>query len=364
MKKKLWAVLPVAALCSAAFAQSSVTLFGTVDQAATYIDGADNWSGMQSGGNRDSLIGFKGIEDLGGGLKAQFWLESGIWADEGTGDSGLGLDFKRRATVGLLGGFGEFHMGRDETFAYRSMKGFDVFNNAGIGGTQMWSDGYAPGPFTGTYATVGDSKRKSNMLTYASPNFGGFNFGVNYGFGESADDTWKRGAYWGLGVGFNNGAWSAALNAEQQNNTSLPNTIASNDLRERAYSAGIGYDFGRAKLSTAYRQSKLRPDQGDSLKSQTYTVGLAAPVGAAGVVKASYNRYERDVIANEDLKADHISLGYEHNLSKRTAVYGTYSYLKNKSSNGQNLGLSLSNQVGADADGKQHGVQLGVRHSF
>jgi predicted porin len=356
MNKKLLAALPLMAIGSVAFAQSSVTLFGTVDQAVTYVDGRDNWSGLQSGGNMDSMIGFRGTEDLGGGLKAQFWLESGIFADEGTGDSGGSLDFKRRATVGLLGNFGEIRLGRDETSAYRSMKRFDVFNNAGIGGTQMWYGG-------AELPDNSDPRRRSNLVGYYSPNFGGFNFGVNYGFGESADQTWKRGAYWGLTLGYENGPWNAALTAEQQNNSTYFLGGLPFDARERAYSAGLGYDFGRFKVSGAYRQTRANPDGGQSYKGQSYMLGLAAPVGAAGVVKASYNRYEREVPTLNELKADQISVGYEHNLSKRTALYGTYSYLKNKDNNGTNLGISMGN-LPLDDNGKQHGIQLGVRHSF
>ncbi|MGN1056484.1 MAG: porin [Comamonas sp.] len=360
MNKKVLATLPFIVLGSTAFAQSSVTLFGTVDQAATYVDGSDSWSGLQSGGNMDSHIGFRGIEDLGSGLKAQFWLEAGILADQGTGDSGSGLDFSRRATVGLLGNFGEIRLGRDESASYRAMKGFDVFNNAGIGGTRMWNQSF-PG------STVGyDSKRKDNMVSYYSPNWGGFNIGVNYAFGERPVDTWENGSYLGLALGFGNGPWNAALTAEQQNDVLVPGILPAPALLgvdERAYSAGLGYDFGRFKVSGAYRQSRLKADGFDSLKGQTYTLGVAAPVGAVGVLKASYNRYEREQFAGSELKADQFSLGYEHNLSKRTALYGTYSYLNNKDNNGANLGLSMGG-VPADIDGKQHGIQLGVRHSF
>ncbi|MBF6632391.1 MAG: porin [Comamonas sp.] len=362
MNKKLMVALPLMAMGTVAFAQSSVTLFGTVDQAITYVDGSDKWSGLQSGGSADSHIGFRGTEDLGGGLKAQFWLESGILADTGSGDSGGGLDFKRRATVGLMGNFGEVRLGRDETAAYRSMKRFDVFNNAGIGGSQLWSDGFVPDASLGS-PTLGNSKRKDNLLAYYSPNYGGFNLGINYGFGESSNDTWETGAYAGVTLGYNNGPWNAALAAEQQNGNSLPIAGSAYNLRQRAYSAGLGYDFGRFQVSGAYRQSDISGPAGGSLDGQTYMIGLAAPVGAAGVVKASYNRYERDVAPNNELKADQFSLGYEHNLSKRTALYGTYSYLKNKSNDGQALGVSMG-YVPLDENGKQHGVQVGVRHSF
>lgn len=364
MKKKVLAVLPLIAFGGTAFAQSSVTLFGTVDQAATYINGSDKWSGLQSGGNMDSHIGFRGTEDLGGGLKAQFWLESGILADQGTGDSGGGLDFKRRATVGLLGNFGEVRLGRGETASYRSMKQFDVFNNAGIGGSQMFSDGFNTGGISNNdLAPLGYSKRKDNMVSYLSPDWSGFGVAADYAFGESSDNTWERGAYYGLALTYKQGPWNAALAAEQQNNTSLPTLNSTFDYRQRAYSAGLGYDFGRFKVSGAYRQSRIMPHQAETLKGNTYMLGIAAPVGAAGVVKASYNRYEHETFNNGELKADQFSLGYEHNLSKRTALYGTYSYLKNKDANGQNLGISMGN-VPLDTDGKQHGIQLGVRHTF
>lgn len=364
MKKKLLATLPLIALGGTAFAQSSVTLFGTVDEAATYIRGDENWSGLRSGGNSDSFIGFRGTEDLGGGLKAQFWLEAGILADQGTGDSGGGLDFKRRATVSLLGNFGEIRLGRGETAAYRSMKRFDVFNNAGIGGSQMFSDGFNTGgvAYNGL-SPLGYSKRKDNLVSYISPNWSGFGFSADYGFGESSEKTWKRGAYGALALTYDQGPWSAALTAEQQNNTSLPTLYSPFDYRQRAYSAGLGYDFGRFKVSGAYRRSDIKPHQAESLSGDTYMLGIAAPVGAAGVVKASYNRYEHETYAQGDLKADQFSLGYEHNLSKRTALYGTYSYLKNKGNNGAALGMALG-EVPLNDSGKQHGIQLGVRHSF
>ncbi|MGE8396727.1 MAG: porin, partial [Comamonas sp.] len=87
MKKSLIALAALAA-SGFAMAQSSVTLFGVVDTGVTYVDGGTNWSGLTSGNNATSRLGFRGVEDLGGGLKANFWLEAGINADSGAGDSG------------------------------------------------------------------------------------------------------------------------------------------------------------------------------------------------------------------------------------------------------------------------------------
>ena len=349
MKKKIIASLPLLAMATtgAAFAQSSVQLYGNIDQAVTVVDGENTWSGLNSGGNKDSYFGLRGTEDLGNGLKAQFVLESGINADTGNGDSGSGVDFKRRATVGLLGNFGEVNLGRDETAAYKAMQRYDVFNHAGIGGTQSWGLGN------------NDDKRKDNLIGYVSPNFGGLTFAANYALGEQSNSTWKTKAYYDAAVSYSQGPWSATFAAEQQNNSLLGGL----DTRQRSYALGAGYDFGVVKMVGAYRQTNNQPQGMADYKDKTYTLGAAAPVGAAGVVKASYNRYERHNMASLDAqKADQFSLGYEHNLSKRTALYGTYSYLKNK--DGDTMSLVADSGATLSDSGKQHAVQVGLRHSF
>lgn len=350
MKKNIIATLPLIAMAAtgAAFAQSSVNLYGNIDEAATVVNGKNTWSGLNSGGNKDSYFGLRGVEDLGGGLKAQFVLESGIDASTGNGDNSdsrkSGLDFKRRATVGLAGHFGEVNLGRDETVAYKAMQGYDVFNHAGIGGSQSWGVGN------------NDDKRKDNLIGYVSPSFGGLTFAANYAFGEQDHSTWKTKAYYDAAVSYAQGPWSATFAAEQQNNT----VLGGFDTRQRSYALGGGYDFGVAKLVAAYRQTNNNPETGSDYKNKTYTLGASAPVGAAGLVKASYNRYE---YGTDKLKADQIALGYEHNLSKRTALYGTYAFLKNKNYDGA-TGMALEPAATLSDSGKQQGLQIGVRHSF
>jgi predicted porin len=130
MKKSLIA-LAVLAASGAAMAQSSVTLFGVVDATVRYVDGGTSgniWSLTNSGYN-SSRLGFRGTEDLGGGLSASFWLEAGVNNDNGTGSATStnntvagsasantgtqGLTFNRRSTVSLAGSWGELRLGRD-----------------------------------------------------------------------------------------------------------------------------------------------------------------------------------------------------------------------------------------------------------
>ncbi len=130
MKKSLIALAVLVSAAGAASAQSSVTLFGVVDVGATYgtANGngdADKWA-VTSGNNATSRLGFRGTEDLGGGMSASFWLEAQVNGDDGTGGAtsmnnvtttggSTGMVFNRRATVSLSGGWGELRLGAATT---------------------------------------------------------------------------------------------------------------------------------------------------------------------------------------------------------------------------------------------------------
>lgn len=388
MKKSLIA-LAVMAASGAAMAQSSVTLFGVVDEAVSYVNGKQNWNGINSGGNATSRIGFRGVEDLGGGLKANFWLEAGLNADDGSGKSGgatgNGLEFKRRSTVGLEGAFGEVRLGRDLTEAYKATSRYDVFGNVGFGQSRLWADNVVGNvtvinPVTGVAVKTGEgaqttTQRVSNMITYVSPNFSGFKAAVNYGFGEANDATGtysnRASRYIGGGLTYDNGPLSLGLSAERQNRGS--NTSGADVT---VWALGGSYDLGVVKLAAAYRNSDAKFQNvgasDDKTKLNGYYLGVSAPVGSAGEIKASYNRYDAkntDGVTGESfkLKADQFALGYVHNLSKRTAVYGTYAYIKNKNKNvlgaDVNAGMTLGNGDPKN-NGSQHGLQVGIRHSF
>ena len=134
MKKSLIA-LAVLAASGAAMAQSSVTLYGVLDTGLTYSKGEESVYGMTHvGGNVNSRLGFRGVEDLGNGLKATFNLESGFSADDGTNYMGQdGLAFTRTSTVGLAGNFGEVRLGRMLTSSYLAVSRYDAFGDTGIG---------------------------------------------------------------------------------------------------------------------------------------------------------------------------------------------------------------------------------------
>ena len=357
MKKSLIA-LAVLAASGAAMAQSSVTLYGVADAGVTYLNGADNWSGVTSGNNLTSRLGFRGVEDLGGGLKANFVIEGGFNLDNGDGASGYagakageGFQFKRRSTVGLSGGFGEVRMGRELTAAFNATARYDVFGSVGIDQSRLWADGGVVDASANATA-VTTNQRISNALTYVSPDFSGFKVGLNYGFGETTASNSDSG-YLGAGLTYDNGPLSLGLGLERLNNGA--NSVATSDID--AWSLGGSYDFGVVKLLGGYRASTVDRAAGENKRNGAY-VAVTAPVGP-GLVRASYNRYENKYNGGKD-KADQFAVGYVYGLSKRTSVYGTYAYIKNKDgANLYNLGSG-----GLKTNGSQQGVQVGVSHAF
>ena len=368
MKKSLIA-LAVLAASGAAMAQSSVTLYGVADAAVTYVNGLDNWTGLNSGANKTSRLGFRGVEDLGGGLKANFVLEGGFNLDTGDGESGgatdSGFQFKRQSTVGLAGNFGEVRLGRELTAAYNATARYDVFGSVGIAHSQLWDeDGMtrATRTFDDRYHYT-TNQRVSNAITYVSPDFSGFKVAANYGFGEVAGKN-SDGRYFGGGLTYDNGPLSLGLGAERMNkgDGAAMQAQASNDIT--AWSLGGSYDLGVAKLLAAYRQSTAKDvailGATSDLKNRGYMLAVTAPVGP-GLVRAAYNRYEAKFDGEKGV-TDQFGLGYVYNLSKRTSVYGTYAYIKNKDDNA--LNLTVNSSSGVKSNGSQQAVQVGITHAF
>lgn len=348
MKKSLIA-LAVLAASGAAMAQSSVTLFGIADIGVGYVknSGGNDVYGLSNGGLATSRLGFRGVEDLGGGLKAGFWLEGGLTLDDGTA---AGFNFKRRSTISLMGNFGEVRLGRDLTAGYKTVLNYDLFGQVGVGSFL--------GTYNNLYGTTGDAdgQRASNLIAYYTPNIAGFNAGLQYGFGESSTNN-KTDRYMGAYVGFANGPLSVTVAGDRNNFNGQPYFVSTDRTQ---LSLGASYDFGMAKLSGLIQRVEFEPAAGGFKdKVDNWALGASAPVGP-GTVKLQYASYNNK---NSGDDAQQISLGYQYDLSKRTAVYTTVSVLKNEDNAAASLarsGLTLA----ADAGKNQTGFQVGVRHAF
>jgi predicted porin len=342
--KKFATLAVLAAASVGAYAQSSVTLFGVLDVNARYVkNGDEKIKSLSGNGVNTSRLGVRGTEDLGDGLKAGFWLETGLNVDSGT-QSDATRFWNRRATVSLSGNFGEVRLGRDYTPTYLGYSDYDPFGDNGVA---------ASGKFDSSLGTARDTgTRADNQIMYLTPgNLGGF-----YGRAAVAAGEGTAGKkYYGGRAG-----WAAGpidVSASYGQTTVAP--VAGGEDKFKTFDAGASYDFGVVKATGYFTQSKFA-----NQKLQVYSLGAIVPVGV-GQIKAAYTHANAsgttaagvNVDAND---ADQVALGYIYNLSKRTAIYSTAAYVKNKG----NATFAVASAPTIGAGQKSTGLELGMRHSF
>ncbi len=340
----------LASLPAAASAQSKVEIFGTVDVGVAHLGGSGaSKTGLSTGGANISRLGFRGTEELGGGLRAGFWLEAGLDVDSGSGKAtGGGLSFNRRSTVSLSGNFGELRLGRDDSATFLSTLIFDPFLTNGVGGTMGFTMLGIPG--TGT-ATGGAPIQISNAVSYFLPqNLGGFYGQVQVAMGEQSRSAPNKnqGDYRGLRLGYRQGAFNGALATGKLYGDSEATDLTANNV-------GLSYDLGVAKPMLLWATEKR-----GSLKVTALQLGVTAPVGP-GELRASYGHYDT---AGSNADWNKLSVGYGYNFSKRTQVYGTVAFLKNKDGAARSIGVQGLSAPGTTLGGRSSGVEVGVRHFF
>jgi predicted porin len=349
MKKSLLALAVLGAYAGVASAQSSVTLFGVVDIGYNYVDNDTNKIHRLANDQiSNSRFGVRGVEDLGGGLKAGFWLESALSADNGGIDSTR--FWGRRATASLLGGFGEIRLGRDFTPTYTSWADYAVFGTNGSAGSNTFNTSGAASVLT---SGAGTATRADNQVSYFLPSGIG---GVIGQFSASAGEGVAGNKLYGGRIGYAAGPISAQVGYSQTEVAA----VLGDDTYVR-WTLGASYDAGVVKVMAYYIDGDFA-----NRSSQMYELGVSVPVGQ-GVIRAAYHHVKIEAPAVTE--ADKFGIGYIHNLSKRTAIYttlalidndqGTYNVANNGASQGQ--ALQIPNPP---AGGKSMGFDLGIRHNF
>lgn len=340
MKKSLLALATLTAFAGLASAQSSVTLFGVVDLAATSIKNGSagtlkTLSPDQLNSNR---LGFRGVEDLGGGMRAGFWIEGAMAPDTG----GTGQTWQRRSTVSLLGGFGEIRLGRDYTPSFWNKTVFDPFGTNGIGSELNVESTLGSGATT--------LVRANNAVSYFLPAMGGLYGQVQVAAGENTTGNKYVGARVGYAAGPVNVA--AAYGKTYQTGTML-------DTFTDINVAG-SFNVGFATVWAQYgKVDYLNRDQKKAL------LGVTVPLGA-GTLKATYIKAKGSQGTNAtDFDASQIAFGYQYDLSKRTALFANISRLNNDGSAATGARFSIGPGNAFTSGGQtSSGYQFGVRHSF
>ncbi len=300
MKKSLIA-LAVLATTGAAMAQSSVTLYGRLDASVGSLDqGAASDTRMFSGNLTTSRWGVMGSEDLGGGLKANFRLETAIDVT-----SGASTNFTRASWVGLSGGFGGLTLGlRDSAFK----DAFDLGNTHNLFDSEFTA-GKASTEGAGTVNVGNFTGRPTSQIRYDSPKFGGFSGAYSYAFDQTAGVESDIQAFH---LRYAGGPLDVALGYQKQNSAA-----AASD-RDYTVLSGI-YNFGAFRVSAQYQNAKT----GTNLKDNDFGIGVSVPFGAFDL-SAGYGTSETKSNGSKVRKGSAFSLGGTYALSKRTRVYAAY----------------------------------------
>ena len=387
MKKTLLAAALLAGFAGAASAQSSVTLYGLVDAGLRYTnvslsngDGATNFGlgyGMQSG-NR---FGLKGVEDIGGGNKVTFVLESGFEPGNGTLQQG-GRIFGRASWLGLENNsWGYVRVGRQLNFATEYVGiPVDPFGT-GFGQLNM-----------GAAFGVANTDRISNSIKYQTPNMSGFQAGIGYAFANGATGVYTADAGGGAstGSGYNfatsNNSRQLTLGAKYANGpfyaaASYDKIYAPDSKGEGAsissWNIAGSYDFKVVKLAAGYGQtrdgvilgqggggtgaslagSSISTVNGEnvfapSVGTNSYIVGLTVPVNPVSRVLLSWTMLTPNTNMKDAYNAQNqtaYNLAYTYDFTKRTNMYVFAGFMQN---------------VGTVDTAKSTQIGLGMRHQF
>lgn len=336
-------------------AQTSVSIYGIMDAAIVGESGgsAGHLTKVTSGAASASRIGFRGTEDLGGGLSAFFTLETGARIDTGELDAANTI-FNRQAFVGLKGKAGTVALGRQYTPWHSTLASVaDPFGTGYAGGSKN------------LFPDFGSNVRTSNTVTYASPQVNGFDAQIAYSVGEQTEAS--AGRQFGGAVGYASGPLTVRL-AYNSKNSDVAATGVNHDLGRNTLLAA-NYDFKWAKFYAAYNVDKgfnsapfgnannpyggVKPTA--STDGREVLLGASAPLGNGTLMVTLMSKDDRTSF-NQD--ANSWGIGYLYSLSKRTGLYAAYGHITNKNGAGYTVANNSESGTG------NTGYNLGVRHTF
>lgn len=356
------ALAPLALLSTLAHAQ--VQISGRIDLSVRHVDnGVTHQTVLQREGARSSKLTFQGMESLGNGLKAGFVLDTQIRADNGAAPSTF---WERQSIVRLIGPWGEVRLGRD--FALQNAIGgdFDALNGKGVGNMMNLAT-----PFN--FSNTNTYTRVNNAVSYISPVLSGFSGQVQLAPGEGASGN----RHVALGLLYTSSQAEVRITHGETDVNSVarvnPVTGVSTKVAATgrfAYSAlGAAYDFGPVKVlgSVLHWRSAHEALTQQTRTQRNINLGAMVPVGASGSVNVAYTDSHRAGLGSEDQGARQLALQYVHRLSKRTALYASWSQINQSAkaaadpaSDGARYNLDGFTVLGR----RGQGTDLGLVHAF
>ncbi|SAK98105.1 outer membrane protein (porin) [Caballeronia calidae] len=381
MRIKAISLAALACIASSSYAQSSVTLYGILDEGFDYTSnvGGQHVYELTSGYASGSRWGVRGVEDLGGGTKAVFQLESGVNISNGAAGQG-GRMFGRQAYVGVSNQrFGSVKFGRQ----YDSVVDYLAPTTA----NGNWGGYLLAHPFDND--NTDNSFRVNNTVKYTSPSIGGLQFGGTYSF--SNDTNFANNRQYSVGASYANGGllFGAAYLRADGTGLTTNGAIATNDAsfiasRMQIFGAGINYTFGSATAGFAYTNSSYRDpvtngyiglplaSDGNALKNlryQNFEVNGKYQFTPAFFVGAQYvysiETYD-STAGTVKPRIHSAGLMADYALSKRTDVYvqGAYQKIAGKSTDSVMDQAYIPGAQGLSSNSEQFVARVALRHAF
>ncbi len=391
MQKKIIALAIAAAVSAPAFADSNVTVYGvaSVSYDMTSTGGAAGFSNNKVSSNT-SRIGFKGNEDLGDGLSAIWQIEQLISIDGGQGAANSLAT--RNTFAGLAGGFGTVLLGRHDTPYKIATRAMDVFgdgiaDNRGImgGGVNTVVGGRTAGTnmAAGTAATGAGASfdgRQTDVVAYISPAMSGFTGAIAYVAGAEGQTAagQDKGSAWSLAGLYGNGPLNVNVAYEVHNIGNAPGTVGvaalAAGVKESAWKIGASYAMDALTINGVYEKSN--DNFGGSIIAPAAVAGsnvlghrayyLSGKYNfGANAFKLAYGNAGDNATLNTG--ASQVSVGLDHNFSKRTTVYALYTQLSNKAAGTYalgNAGIGNGTVFLNGAGSKPSAFSLGMKHTF
>lgn len=334
----------LAGLTVTAHAETSVTLYGLIDQGLSFqkISGSGTRTGLDSGLANQSRFGLRGTENLGGGYQATFRLEGGISGVDGRSEQGR--LYGRQATVGIEGEAGGITLGRQEVLG--RAWGAPVASPFGV----SWSENAAGTTFGYDQGDFGSGGRMDNTVLYESPTLNGFQAAIGYSFavdpGEFRTDRNNRVVTSGLR--YADGPLELVATYDMLRPAEGSSTAT---RRTRNLEIGAAYDFDIVKVHAGFNDQRgLNQSSTENFveaghhDDRVYTAGVSVPVGSIGEVLASYQHATQS-------KTRVSGVAYRRSLSKRTFAYVLANYVD-----------AIDHDTGDARD--QRRLSVGLQHKF
>ena len=359
----------IALLATTAQAQTNVTIYGVVDAALTWVDAggkASSQKRMDSAVGPGSRLGFRGNEDLGGGLKAMFTLEMGLDPSSGSFQQG-GLPFGRQIFVGLGGANWSLSLGRQYSPNLIAMQTSDAFQQNYWGSSSLYGLGTLQSP--GSSAQIGAGCQgatvRINNSVLGSYSSNGFTGRLMVGAGD--ENTRGSGRYVSPSLTYSAGPLMLTAAYARMKQCAPEITATASPQWQTEATLGGSYDFGVAKLFAGYYlwdpSEAGRAAKPTYLKQRAHWLGTRVPVGSQGTLIAQVARLKQQR-ATADAQGTSLGITYEHALSKRTRVYVSGARMWNGDTASFGLGATTAVQPASGPGADPQVLSFGITHSF